>query len=178
MSMQLRPQGFLWLLCMDLQSSSLTPAHCNCSHRCRPAEFQHCQHVVRKTIHGHGKCESGTNLIYLLGNCKSLRAAAFTMVVVTTGATWCPEACKLDAADDLACFGTFQTKCWPRSLHLLLGRDPAINLVGMILRHVCTHTCCLFRRKWYLARVTTKLLKKDYIIAAWLEKRTGYMIPV
>jgi len=97
----------------------------------------------------------------LLSDCESLRAAAFTVVVVPTGATWCSEACKLDTVDDLACFWALQAKCWPWPLQLLLGRDPTIDLVRMILGHVCAYTCSLLSREGYLAWVTTKLLEKD-----------------
>jgi hypothetical protein len=83
------------------------------------------------------------------------------MVVIPAGATRCPEACKLDTVDDLACLGALQTKCWPGPLQLLLRRDPAIDLVRMILGHVCAYACCLLSREGYLAWVTTKLLKKD-----------------
>ena len=64
----------------------------------------------------HSKCGSGTDWSYLLSDCQSLRAAAFAMAVAPTGATRCPEACKLDTADDLTFFGAFQTKCWPGPL--------------------------------------------------------------
>lgn len=97
----------------------------------------------------------------LLSDCECLRAATFTMVVVPTGTTRRPEACKFDTADDLAFFGAFQAKCRTGPLQLLLGRDPAIDLARMILGHVCTYTCCLLSREGYLVWVTTKLLEKD-----------------
>lgn len=122
---------------------------------------------LSKTLR-YGKCVADCS--YLLNNCKSLGAAAFTVVVAPTCATWCPEACKLDAADDFTCFWAFQAKCRSRSLHILLGREPAVDLGWMCLRHVCAHTSSLLYYEGYLAWVTTKLLEKDEIVAAWLEK--------
>lgn len=161
MNMQLRPQGFLWPLRMDFQSNMTTLEHCSCSPRYRPTEIQATILVTPKNQFDILGDENGAACSYLLNNWEGLSAAAFTMAVAPTCATWCPEACKLDAADDLAFFWAFEVKCRSRSLHLLLRRSPAINLGWMLFWHLCAHTSCLPCHKGYLAWVTAKLLEKD-----------------
>jgi len=131
---------------------------------------------ISKVIWWHWNTAAAHPNTGLLNNWESLSAAAFAMAVTPTCAAWCPEACKLDAADDLTFFRAFQAKCRSRSLHLLLRRNPAINLGWMRFWHLCAYTSCLPCHKGYLAWVTTELLEKDYVIAAWLEKRSGNVV--
>jgi hypothetical protein len=158
---------------MDLPSSLTILAHCSCSLQCKPAKIPASPSatftwkIISLTLR-YGKCVADCS--YLLNNCESLRAAAFTMAVAPTRAAWCSKACKLDAADDFACFRAFKAKCRPKSLHLLLGNKPAIDLSWMcLLTHLCTHWLFALLRR-ISCPGHPKLLEKDKIIAAWLEK--------